>query len=315
METVPIGEVIRRRREEWGVSQEAVCEGLCTSMTLSRFENGVQTPSRDCVIAILQRLGLPDDGYFAQLTKDEINLISLRKTITAYSSMSVRVTKEQKEAFRIKAIKKINELDSLVKRDDSINRQFVVARSVYWKESNKHSEQDVIDILMDAIKLTVPKFDIEEIGGGLYSENEISIIISIASQYARSGRRRKAIDILGQLIKLLQKRYPNHVDLPVAAHNYAIYLGLERRYEESIDIAEIGKAEAIKQKRYLLLPGFLHIEAECRYFMGEHEESEKLYSSAYYLYRAVDDLENLMILEQEAKERLNLEFKHARTNN
>lgn len=27
METVSIGEVIRRRREEWGASQELVCEG------------------------------------------------------------------------------------------------------------------------------------------------------------------------------------------------------------------------------------------------------------------------------------------------
>lgn len=309
METVSIGEVIRRRREEWGVSQEMVCEGLCTSMTLSRFESGQQTPSRDCVVTMLQRLGLPDDSYYAQLTKEELRQITLRKEILACSSMYVRTTREERKLFRADALKKIKELECIAKKDDVVSRQFLVARKANWIEkSDEYSRNEIMDMLLGAIRLTVPQFDLDEINRCLYSENEISLIIDIAVQYSRSGQRRKAEDILRQLIKMLQKRYPNHIRLPLAAYNYAIYLCLERRYEESLEIVELGRTTAIKQKHYLSLPGFLHIEAECRYFMGEVGTSEKLYRSAYHIYKAIDDLDNLKILVREAKERLNLTF-------
>lgn len=307
METVSIGEIIRRRREDWGVSQELVCEGLCTSMTLSRLENGQQTPSRDCVVTMLQRLGLPDDSYYAQLTKEELRQITLRKEILSCSSMYVRTTGVERERFRADAMKKIKELECIAKKDDVVSRQFLVARKANWiEEDGKHSRNKIMDMLLSAIRLTVPKFDLDEINRCLYSENEISLIIDIAVQHSRSGQRRKAIDILSQLIKMLQKRYPNHMRLSLAAYDYAIYLALERRYEESLEIVELGRTTAIKQKHYLSLPGFLHIEAECRYFMGEVGTSEKLYRSAYHMYKAIDDLDNLKILVQEAKERLNL---------
>lgn len=309
METLSIGEIIRRRREEWGVSQELICEGLCTSMTLSRLENGQQTPSRDCVVTMLQRLGLPDDSYYAQLTKEELRQISLRKEILSCSSMYVRTTGEERERFRADAMQKIKELECIAKKDDVVSRQFLAARKASWMEKDgERSSNEIMDMLLSAIRLTVPRFDLDEIYRCLYSENEIGLIIDIAVQYARSGQRRKAIDILRQLIKVIQKRYPNHIHLSLAAYNYAIYLGLEHRYEESLEMVELGRTTAIKQKQYLSLPGFIHIEAECRYFMGEAGMSEKLYISAYHLYKAIDELDNMRILVREAKERLNLTF-------
>ena len=216
---------------------------------------------------------------------------------------------EERELFRADAQKKIKELECIAKKDDVVSRQFLVARKANWIEkSDEYSRNEIMDMLLGAIRLTVPQFDLDEINRCLYSENEISLIIDIAVQYSRSGQRRKAEDILRQLIKMLQKRYPNHIRLPLAAYNYAIYLCLERRYEESLEIVELGRTTAIKQKHYLSLPGFLHIEAECRYFMGEVGTSEKLYRSAYHIYKAIDDLDNLKILVREAKERLNLTF-------
>ena len=227
METVSIGEVIRRRREEWGVSQEMVCEGLCTSMTLSRFESGQQTPSRDCVVTMLQRLGLPDDSYYAQLTKEELRQITLRKEILACSSMYVRTTGEERKLFRADALKKIKELECIAKKDDVVSRQFLVARKANWIEkSDEYSRNEIMDMLLGAIRLTVPQFDLDEINRCLYSENEISLIIDIAVQYSRSGQRRKAEDILRQLIKMLQKRYPNHIRLPLAASLVPVHLAV-----------------------------------------------------------------------------------------
>lgn len=39
-----LGEYIKQRRLDLGLTQEQLCEGICEPMTLSRLENGKQTP-------------------------------------------------------------------------------------------------------------------------------------------------------------------------------------------------------------------------------------------------------------------------------
>ena len=46
MQNFLLGEYIRQRRLELGLTQEEVCDGICEPITLSRIENGKQTPSR-----------------------------------------------------------------------------------------------------------------------------------------------------------------------------------------------------------------------------------------------------------------------------
>ena len=76
MKNVFLGEYIKQRRLDLGLTQEQLCDGICEPMTLSRLENGKQTPSRNRINALLQRLGLPDDRYFALLSKNELEMKS-----------------------------------------------------------------------------------------------------------------------------------------------------------------------------------------------------------------------------------------------
>lgn len=46
MQNYKLGEYIRQRRLDLGLTQEQVCAGICESVTLSRFENGKQMLSR-----------------------------------------------------------------------------------------------------------------------------------------------------------------------------------------------------------------------------------------------------------------------------
>lgn len=45
MQEISIGEIIRNRRIELGLTQEKVCEGIYEPPTMSRIENDKQTPS------------------------------------------------------------------------------------------------------------------------------------------------------------------------------------------------------------------------------------------------------------------------------
>lgn len=83
MKNVFLGEYVKQRRLDLGLTQEQLCDGICEPMTLSRLENGKQTPSRNRINALLQRLGLPDDRYFALLSKNELEMEALQKEIVA----------------------------------------------------------------------------------------------------------------------------------------------------------------------------------------------------------------------------------------
>lgn len=304
-----LGEAVRQRRKELGVSQGMVCDGLCTAMTLSRFESGRQTPSWDCTTAILQRLGLPDGRYYAQLTRSETRLVFLRKEVLAWFSRFEHTLGEERRLARANTVEKLRELECCIKADDRIDRQFILGiRAALGSSEGPYPTQKRLSMLMEAIHLTSPRFDLDKIENFLYSSNEVAIINKIAVSYARGGQRTSAIRICGQILKLLQKRTPDHSYLPLIAYNYSQYLASEKRFEEALEIAGLGRQACLKQEHYLYLPGFLHIEAECYYFLGDMGRSEELYRSAYYLYGATKNKNNQEVLISEAEERLHLSF-------
>ncbi len=300
-----LSEIVLQRRKELGVSQKMVCDGLCTIMTLSRFESGQQTPSWDRTAAILQRLGLPDDQICAHLTREETRLELLRKEVHALCGRFERTTGEEREKARAQALEKLHDLERFIKKGDHINQQFVLRMRVTL---GTYSIQKQLEMLTDALRLTSPRFDLDELSRCLYCADEVVIINKIAVNYFRCGQQQEAIDIYRQLLKLVLKRTPNHKYIPLIAYDYARSLVLEDQLKEALEISEIGRKTCIKQEHYYLLPKFLHTEAECNYFIGETDRSAELYRSAYYTYGAIGNTIDQELLRIAAKKRLNLVF-------
>lgn len=305
MEVIFLGPIVLQRRIDLGLPLEIVCEGICTPMTLSRFEKGQQTPSRDCVVAILQRLGLPDDRYYAQLTRREIKLRLLRKEALAYYKCFEHTLGEEQQQARSEALKTLNKMERYIKKNDRLNRQFILGIKSALEE---HSPQKQLEMLMQAIHLTSPRFDLNKIDCHLYCVSEVVIISRIAISLAGCGLREKAIDIYAQLLDLLLERNPDHNRLPLITYNYALQLGLAGRFEESLQISEFGQKACVKQGHYDYLPKFLHVKAECCYLMGEIDKSLELYHAAYYIYEVTMDTKNQEALKADVKERFGLIF-------
>ena len=59
MDEITFGEVIRSIRKAKGMTQEEVAEGICSTSSLSKMENGSQVPSRQRFQKIMERLGSP----------------------------------------------------------------------------------------------------------------------------------------------------------------------------------------------------------------------------------------------------------------
>ena len=291
MKNVFLGEYVKQRRLDLGLTQEQLCYGICEPMTLSRLENGKQTPSRNRINALLQRLGLPDDRYFALLSKNELEMEALQKEIVACN-----VTEKVPEGFE-----KLAQFEKLADPDDQIAQQFALrSRVLLGRLDGRYTPLEQIDLLMQAIQLTVPRFDLESIESFLYTRDEITIINQIGLAYSDAGQNKKAAEIYYQLLKYVRKHFKETITsigvLPLVLYNYARVLDL------------CGREACIQYGHYQVLPRCLEIEAECRHFMGDDEISKELYYQSYYLCKVIGYQIGLEVVKKEAKEYLNIDF-------
>lgn len=112
MQNISIGECIRRRRKELKLTQEEVCFGICEVSTLSRIENGRHVPSRSKINALLQRLGLPEERYYALTSPNELEIEALKKEIVGFN------TSKNSEM----SLKYLQKLISIVEPDDHLTQ-------------------------------------------------------------------------------------------------------------------------------------------------------------------------------------------------
>ena len=184
MQNYRLGDYIRQRRQELNLTQEQVCAGICEPVTLSRFENGRQTPSRTRINAILQRLGLPDDRYYALVTPEELEIEALKKEIVACNAL-----KHVNEGFD-----KISQLEKIVKPDDQITQQFILRSKVLLGGLDKrYSCDERIQMLMQAIQMTIPNFRLSKIEDYLYTLDEMKLVnfarsLDLLERYEESAR-------------------------------------------------------------------------------------------------------------------------------
>ena len=176
----------------------------------------------------------------------------------------------------------------------------------------RYTPLEQIDLLMQAIQLTVPRFDLESIESFLYTRDEITIINQIGLAYSDAGQNKKAAEIYYQLLKYVRKHFKETITsigvLPLVLYNYARVLDLCGRYEEGAALAKEGREACIQYGHYQVLPRCLEIEAECRHFMGDDEISKELYYQSYYLCKVIGYQIGLEVVKKEAKEYLNIDF-------
>lgn len=311
-----IGETIRQERMQLGLTQEELCMGLCDPSTLSRIETGKQAPSRSLASALLQRLGLPHDRYYALdifLTPDEAEADTLRAKIDSCIARFQQSLGEERRQARLEALEHLTRLETAAETDDNIARQYILSvRAALGDESGLFDFHKRLHMLLEAIRLTVPRFDTDALAGRLYSIDETGIISQIAEAYSCVGQHKKAAGIFSQLLTYAQDHYQNVTHpsryLSPAALNYARELCLMGCYEDALRIAELGRKACLDYGFCQPLPGLLAVMAECRYAMGEYGQSKDLYCQAYYLYKETGNASGLAGVEAEAAKRLGLTF-------
>lgn len=306
MKQVHIGEIIKQRRMELGMTQEELCEGICESATISRIETGKQTPSRSKLNALLGRLGLPGEKYYALMSENELEIERLKAEILDCNT----------RGLCREGLEKLEQLAALTDSEDHLTQQFIARSRVLLGREEKgdivpYSTEEKLALLFRAMEMTVPSFDLDEIGRHWYSLDEMKIINQIAIVYGDSGQRRQAIDIFYQLMKHIKKRLTINADNVATAilisYNYALLLCRERRYEEAMELAEWGWDTAVEWGRGSHVGGLLYVLGESLYRTGHIEESKDYYIQSYYAYLVMKNTSSANIIRENIQEYYSIE--------
>lgn len=300
MKSFFIGEMIRQRRMELGLKQNELCQGICEPTTMCRIESGKQTPSLNQLKVLLQRLGLPDERYYAIVSKNEMLISDLQTEI-----VSSNVFRDPQ-----RGLPKIEELEKIADPDDRPIRQFILRSKVLLGKTENgqivpYTNDEKLDMLFEAIRLTSPNFDINAICDGLYSVDEVKVINQIALIYSQLEQREKVIDIYRQLLAYVENHFQNTGQFgslfSLVAFNYARELDLVGRYTEAIEVSEINWKACVQYEAYYYLPSTIAIIAECYHFLNQDEKSKAYYKQALYLFKAIDNKRGLKIITDDAK--------------
>lgn len=232
MSVFQIGSIIRKRREEMGLSQEDLADGICAVPTLSRIENNERQPTKNHFEMLMQRLGysITSLDYFADKKEFLAHELKIRLRY-AYISKDL-------EAAR----KYLQEFEDVMENPTKIDEQFLILyRTLLSRE--QPSEAEMLQKFEDALRLTCPKYEQNRIPHVL-SYEEIILLNNIAIGCGETGEVERAISILYALKEYYEHRVVSTDEAlrtqPMILYNLSKLLGLSGRYDECIAICDLG---------------------------------------------------------------------------
>ncbi len=285
MSIFSIGEIIRKQRNLLGISQEELAYGICSVPTLSRIENGDRVPNKANFDALMQRMGQSGEMYDAYIGDNDLDIhekkFYIRQAIMCGSLENAKIL--------------LDSLTNIMQKNDTLTIQFVQYMEVLTESLEINSEAQ-IKKLENAIKITVPKYGQVKLCDCLLTFDDITIINNIANAYGNIKNYRKAINLFYELKEYIDTRYINSEEImrtyPLLLYNLSKWLGLEGRYDECIEICDIGIKLISESGRSKLLGKLLYNKAWSVVKKGnERDEVElaKILLQSYYIMTIMND--------------------------
>lgn len=296
-----IGEFIRETRERCGYTQEELSYGICTAASLSRIETGVQKPGYKKLDSLLERLGYEKKSINEFISVEEMTVYKLT---TKIRESIIQKNYQELEMF-------LKELEPLLKNKPDFELQYYwYARGVLLKAKGGDL-QSVYKIYMRAIHITLPEFDgYTPLESNLLTFDEITIINCIASLHAEQQHINEALKLGFWLKEYLEKRYMDENEkkkkYPMIIFNLTNWLGDRKRFEDALEIAEIGINFCIKTGTLRYFPVLIFNKASFLAELGRIDESKKYFAQATTIFESMGDAEKKKITAAWCKEKFKI---------
>ncbi|MDR0465351.1 MAG: helix-turn-helix transcriptional regulator [Treponema sp.] len=285
MPLLNIGTLIKKLRIQQGMTQEELAYPVIEQSTLSRIENGQTMPNKNTTEMLLERLGYNPgnidiiiDKKTADIQKIMDELYALIKTESIYDDQEERTKKAD---VLIKTLEEDAEFMA-----ERVNRQYILLNKAMCALHRKEDGGRVLQMLMEAMKISIPEYNEKDIDKYYLSKQDVRIINLTTMVYRDNGRLDDGINVL----TLLKKNFEEtNIDKESKGEYYAsvVYalatlLAYAKKFDEALAMcdraAEICKETGV----FRLLPLITAYKAHCLYYLGNKDEAPELLKQSYY---------------------------------
>lgn len=186
-------DVLRIRREMLGLTQEQLCEGICSVKSLRRAEKGQTDMQRETLKKLLNRLGLSGQMQWSRLITSDRKVIRMAEELADYIN---------DRKFSV-ASKQLESLKSRIDLDIPQNKQYFLEKQALLEfEQGKVTREEFVKMEKEALECTLRAENLYRKENVYLTEQEITCIRN--SWRGMEGKEKR------ELIDLIFRLYDNY---------------------------------------------------------------------------------------------------------
>lgn len=293
-----VGNMLHELRENLGIRQIDLIEGIMSISEFSRIEAGEKEADYIVLSTIFERLGKSIDKLELVVSDENYRMLCLQEEI--------------QEALYIrnyqKFEKKLNEFKLYVKRKNSIHHQYVMQMQAICAFFQDGNIEKCLDIFIQAIELTFSNWKLLKNDKVYLSTQEWKNILIIAHLQILSNKQEQGYRLLNWACKCIEENITDGEQKVKIYPHAMLLLGnieyIRNHVQRAYDLCQKGKNCLINNGTLVLMDELLSLEEKCLKQMGMEEASKIVanYRSAIsFLYETVNkkqEKELLLLLMQ-----------------
>lgn len=182
-------DVLRTRREMFGLTQEQLCEGICSVKSLRRAEKGQTDMQRETLKKLLNRLGLSGQMQWSRLITSDREVIRMAEELADYIN---------DRKFSV-ASKQLESLKSRIDLDIPQNKQYFLEKQALLEfEQGKVTGEEFVKMEKEALECTLRAENLYRKENVYLTEREI-ICISNSWKGMEEKEKRESINLILRL--------------------------------------------------------------------------------------------------------------------
>lgn len=182
-------DVLRTRREMFGLTQEQLCEGICSVKSLRRAEKGQTDMQRETLKKLLNRLGLSGQMQWSRLITSDCKVIRMAEELAGYIN---------DRKFSV-ASKQLESLKSRIDLDIPQNKQYFLEKQALLEfEQGKVTGEEFVKMEKEALECTLRAENLYRKENVYLTEREI-ICISNSWKGMEEKEKRESINLILRL--------------------------------------------------------------------------------------------------------------------
>lgn len=186
-------DVLRTRREMFGLKQEQLCEGICSVKSLRRAEKGQTDMQRETLKKLLNRLGLSGQMQWSRLITSDRKVIRMAEELAGYIN---------DRKFSV-ASKQLESLKSRIDLDIPQNKQYFLEKQALLEfEQGKVTREEFVKMEKEVLECTLRAENLYRKENVYLTEQEITCIRN--SWRGMEGKEKR------ELIDLIFRLYDNY---------------------------------------------------------------------------------------------------------